>query len=113
MCQSDIEAKNILGNICKLYILPLREIHLDILTVTFTYYTDIFYLPLTNYIYYVNNLCQPVVFKTYLVIYVNYIYLVLIYETHRGRLTVNFAYYTYFHAIIFITYITCVMSTRC
>ena len=64
LCQSDIETKNISGNICKLYILPLGEINLDRLTVSFTYYTDIFYLPLTNNIYYINNLCQSVVLKT-------------------------------------------------
>ena len=56
--------KNIIGNMCKLYRVPMREIHLGRLTVTFTYCTDIFYVPLTDYNYYINSLCQTDVGKT-------------------------------------------------
>ena len=38
--------------------------HLGRFTVTLNYCTNIFYLPLTNYIYYINSLCQSDVGKT-------------------------------------------------
>ena len=50
--------KNINNYLCKLYIVPLCEVHLGKLTVTFTYCADTFYLSLPNYIYYINNQYQ-------------------------------------------------------
>ena len=66
--------KNILGYSCKLYIVPMREILLGRLTVILTYCTDIFYLSLTDYIYYMYNLYQSDIRKTYEIIYVKIVY---------------------------------------
>ena len=65
----------------------MHELHLARLSVIFSYTTDTFYLSLTNYIYYIINLCQPDVRKTYSVIYVYYvIYIVSVCEIHLGML---------------------------
>ena len=50
-----------MGNICKLYIVTMREICLGRLYVTFIHCTDTFYPHFTAYVYYINSLCQPVV----------------------------------------------------
>ena len=45
--------KNIVGNICKLYIVAMREIRLGRLTVNLTHFTDTFFPRLTDYINYI------------------------------------------------------------
>ena len=49
--------ENIMGNICKLYKVPMCEKHLGRLTATFIYCTDSFYLHLTYYFHHINSLC--------------------------------------------------------
>ena len=41
-----------------IYVVTMREICSGRLTVTFIYCTDIFYLHLADYIFYINNLCS-------------------------------------------------------
>ena len=57
--------KNIIGYSCELYIESMCENHLDSLTMNFRYCTDTFYLLLTDYIYYINSLCQLVLGKMF------------------------------------------------
>ena len=61
--------------------LPMYEIYLGRVTVTFIYFTNTFYLHLTIYIYYINSLFQSVVGTTWLAI-------------HLGRLTLTSTYCT-------------------
>ena len=65
--------KNIIGYLSKIYIVPMCDINLDRLTVNFLYFTDTFYLSLTDYVYYIINFCQSDIGKARSVIYVNYI----------------------------------------
>ena len=55
--------KNIIGYLSKLHIVPMCDINLGRLTVTFFYCTDRFYLSLTDYLHYINNLCQSYIGK--------------------------------------------------
>ena len=61
---SSRSSKNIIGYSCKLCLVPMCKIHLGRLTVNFIYCTDIFYLLLTDHIYYIYSLFQAVIGTT-------------------------------------------------
>ena len=56
--------KTIIDYSCKLFIVAtFIYIHRGRLSMIFIYYTDTFYVLLTDYIYYIYRLCQPVLGK--------------------------------------------------
>ena len=53
--------KPFFGSYC---IVPMHELHLSRLSVTFFILYRLFYLPLTDKIYYIDSLCQSEIGKT-------------------------------------------------
>ena len=68
----------------------MREIHFSRFTLTFTYCTDTLYLLLIEYIYYINNLCQPDIKNITGNLYK--LYIAPMCEICLGRLAVTFIY---------------------